>query len=103
MYLTLHRDVEVLLKQETSGKCSEMQNCAKMIHLEVLSAWFVDLDLDEMALFLPVSVPAWLLMQYLYMVALLVLSAWFLKLWFGVEGSPASPGCGQSAASLVRE
>ena len=80
-----------------------MQNCAKMIHLEILSAWFVDLDLDEMALFLPVSFPAWLLMQYLYMVALLVLSAWFLKLWFGVEGSPASPGCGQSAAYLVRE
>ena len=47
-----------------------MQNYAKMIHLEELSAWFVDLDLDEMALFLPVSVPAWLLMQYLYMVAL---------------------------------
>ena len=80
-----------------------MQHYSTMIHLEVLSVWFVDLELDEMALFLPVSFPAWLLMLYLYIVALLVLSARFLKLWFGVEGSPALPGCGQSAASLVRE
>ena len=80
-----------------------MQINTKMIHLKVLPPWLLNLDLDVMALFLFVSLSAWLLMLYVYMVVLLELSAWFLKLWFGVEGSPALPGCGQSAASLVRE
>ena len=43
LYQTLHLDGEALLKEETSGKCSEMQNCTKMIHLEALPAWLLEL------------------------------------------------------------
>ena len=78
LHLVLHLDVEALLNHETSGIC---------------------LDLDVMALFLAASY-LWL---YLDVGALGLLSPWFLKLWLGVEGAPALPRGGQSAASSVLE
>ena len=90
--LTLHLDVEALFKQETSGKCSEMQNSTKMIHLKMLPAWILDLDLDKLALFLAASdlwmVHAWFL-RTVDVEALGAQPAWFLILWLVVEGAPA--------------
>ena len=99
LHLVLHLDVEALLNHETSGICLEMQNCTKNLHLVALSALFLELDLDVMALFLAASY-LWL---YLDVGALGLLSPWFLKLWLGVEGAPALPRGGQSAASSVLE
>ena len=76
LHLTLHLDVEALLNHETSGKCLEMQRCTKNLHLVALSAWFLELDLDVMALFLASSY-LWL---YLDVGALGVPPAWFQSL-----------------------
>ena len=83
LYLTLLLDVEALLKQEMSGKCLELQNLTKMIHLEALPAWFLDLDLDLMAVLLAAldlwMVPAWFL-RIEDVEALGEPPAWFLTL-----------------------
>ena len=76
LHLTLHLDVEALLNHETSGKCLEMQSCTKNLHLVALSAWFLELDLDVMALFLASSY-LWL---YLDVGALGGPPAWFQSL-----------------------